>query len=87
MQAGDALQGSGIKVSAAYAQAGAGRFTEAAGTAAEAVPLARARGFDLPFITEVVIAEIIRLLDSGGVPDSVPFFDNSGSVPQFRRIG
>jgi 8-oxo-dGTP pyrophosphatase MutT (NUDIX family) len=50
------------------------------------VPLHRARGFDLPFITEVVIAEISRLISKGGIPDSVPFFDNSGPVPMFRRI-
>ena len=50
------------------------------------VPLHRARGFDLPFITEVVIAEVTRLIDKGGPPDSVPFFDNSGPVPMFRRI-
>ncbi len=51
------------------------------------VPLRRARGFDLPFITEVVLAEIGRLIERGGMPDSVPFFDNSGPVPMFRRIG
>lgn len=50
------------------------------------IPLHRARGFDLPFITEVVIAEVAHLLDSGAAPDNVPFFDNSGPVPQFRRI-
>lgn len=50
------------------------------------IPLRRARGFDLPFITEVVIAEILRLIERGGDPDSVPFFDNSGPVPMFRRI-
>lgn len=50
------------------------------------VPLRRARGFDLPFITEVVISEITRLMENGGVPQSVPFFDNSGPVPMFRRI-
>jgi 8-oxo-dGTP pyrophosphatase MutT (NUDIX family) len=51
------------------------------------VPLRRARGFDLPFITEVVLAEVGRLIERGGPPDSVPFFDNSGPVPMFRRIG
>jgi len=50
------------------------------------VPLRRARGFDLPFITEVVISEISRLVERGGDPESVPFFDNSGPVPMFRRI-
>lgn len=50
------------------------------------VPLRRARGFDLPFITEVVIAEVARQMEQGGDVDSVPFFDNSGPVPMFRRI-
>lgn len=50
------------------------------------IPLHRARGFDLPFITEVVIAEVARLLARQADPDNVPFFDNSGPVPQFRRI-
>ncbi len=50
------------------------------------VPLRRARGFDLPFITEVVIAEVARQMERGGRIDSVPFFDNSGPVPMFRRI-
>jgi 8-oxo-dGTP pyrophosphatase MutT (NUDIX family) len=49
------------------------------------VPLAEARGFDLPFITEVVLAEVAAL--AAGEPlDSVPFFDNSGPAPIFRRI-
>jgi 8-oxo-dGTP pyrophosphatase MutT (NUDIX family) len=49
------------------------------------VPLAQARALDLPFITEVVLAEVTALakgLDQQGVP----FFDNSGDVPTFRRI-
>lgn len=50
------------------------------------VPLRLARGFDLPFITEVVIAEVARQMEQGGEVDSVPFFDNSGPVPMFRRI-
>ncbi len=47
---------------------------------------------NLPFITEVVIAELAAYL-KGLAPDaplptpvSVPFFDNSGPVPTFRRI-
>lgn len=50
------------------------------------IPLHRARGFDLPFITEVVIAEIARLIGTEAPPPSVPFFDNSGPAPMFRRI-
>lgn len=44
-----------------------------------------ARALDLPFITEVVLAEITAL--AAGHPDEgVPFFDNSGTVPTFRRL-
>lgn len=44
-----------------------------------------ARALDLPFITEVVLAEIAALTE--GRPDEgVPFFDNSGPVPTFRRL-
>jgi 8-oxo-dGTP pyrophosphatase MutT (NUDIX family) len=44
-----------------------------------------ARALDLPFITEVVLAEIAAL--AAGRPDEgVPFFDNSGPVPTFRRL-
>lgn len=44
-----------------------------------------ARALDLPFITEVVLAEVAAILS--GVPDQgVPFFDNSGPVPTFRRL-
>jgi len=44
-----------------------------------------ARALDLPFITEVVLAEITAL--AAGHPDEgVPFFDNSGPIPTFRRL-
>lgn len=49
------------------------------------IGLAKARALDLPFITEVVIAEVAALL-TGIVQPGVPFFDNSGPVPVFRRI-
>lgn len=49
------------------------------------IGLAEARALDLPFITEVVLAEITNLLN-GGTQPGVPFFDNSGPVPTFRRI-
>ena len=56
------------------------------------VPVAEARRLNLPFITEVVLAELGALLQdmpNDGplpVPASVPFFDNSGPVPTFRRL-
>jgi 8-oxo-dGTP pyrophosphatase MutT (NUDIX family) len=50
------------------------------------VQLSEARRLNLPFITEVVLAEVAALIARGGPPDSVPFFDNSGPVPTFRRL-
>jgi 8-oxo-dGTP pyrophosphatase MutT (NUDIX family) len=44
-----------------------------------------ARALDLPFITEVVLAEVAALVAGGDQP-GVPFFDNSGPTPQFRRL-
>ena len=49
------------------------------------IGLSDARALDLPFITEVVLAEITALL-SGADQPGVPFFDNSGPVPTFRRL-
>lgn len=49
------------------------------------IGLAEARALDLPFITEVVLAEVANLL-TGGTQPGVPFFDNSGARPAFRRI-
>jgi 8-oxo-dGTP pyrophosphatase MutT (NUDIX family) len=49
------------------------------------VELSQTRRLDLPFITEIVLAELGALL--AGVPQpGVPFFDNSGVVPTFRRL-
>lgn len=50
------------------------------------IPLSDARRFDLPFITEVVLAEIAGLLPALDAPPSVPFFDNSGPVSRFSRL-
>lgn len=47
--------------------------------------LPAARALDLPFITEVVLAEVATLAAGGDQP-GVPFFDNSGTTPLFRRI-
>jgi len=49
------------------------------------IGLADARALDLPFITEVVLAEVTALL-AGAEQPGVPFFDNSGPVPTFRRL-
>lgn len=54
------------------------------------VPLPEARALNLPFITEVVLAEIAALITTDhplGSPHSVPFFDNRGPRSEFRRIG
>lgn len=55
------------------------------------VPLAEARALDLPFITEVVLAEVQALVarfPTGPLtaPESVPFFDNRTASPRFERI-
>ena len=49
------------------------------------IGLPEARALDLPFVTEVVLAEVTQLLRGKEQP-GVPFFDNSGPVPTFRRL-
>ncbi|MBF9032597.1 NUDIX domain-containing protein [Rhodobacterales bacterium HKCCE3408] len=49
------------------------------------VPLDEARRFDMPFITEVVLAELAARL-AGRAPPGVPFFDNSGDRSRFLRL-
>ena len=49
------------------------------------IGLTGARQLDLPFITEVVLAEVAAHLANLPQP-GVPFFDNSGPVPTFRRL-
>ncbi len=44
-----------------------------------------ARKLDLPFITEIVLAEVAAILRGHDQP-GVPFFDNSGPASQFRRL-
>jgi 8-oxo-dGTP pyrophosphatase MutT (NUDIX family) len=51
------------------------------------IPLTQARGFDLPFITEVVLAEIAAMPPAAPVPDSVPFFHNDDEESLFLRLG
>ncbi|MBZ4021357.1 DNA mismatch repair protein MutT [Rhodobacter sp. TJ_12] len=50
------------------------------------VPLPEARALNLPFITEVVLAEVQAQLTSGP-PDTIPFFDNRGPGATFARLG
>lgn len=49
------------------------------------IGLTEARALDLPFITEVVLSEVTALL-AGHTQPGVPFFDNSGDTPIFRRL-
>lgn len=49
------------------------------------IGLTAARSLDLPFITEVVLAEVKALLQGHNHP-GIPFFDNSSAVPTFRRL-
>ncbi|APX88901.1 DNA mismatch repair protein MutT [Brevirhabdus pacifica] len=51
------------------------------------VPLDEVRRFDLPYITEVVVAEVAHLLKAPRVrPASVPFFNNVSDTPAFRHL-
>lgn len=51
------------------------------------VPLAQARDFDLPFITQVVLAELTQYLPQSGPPASVPFFANNDEQNLVQRLG
>jgi len=51
------------------------------------IPLQDARNFDLPFITEVVLAEVAAALPRIGPPEAVPFFNNSDERSLFERLG
>ncbi|MGG7643682.1 NUDIX hydrolase [Rhodovulum sp. YNF3179] len=44
------------------------------------------RALDLPFITEVVLAEVQALLDAGRPPESVPFFHHEDGRSYFDRL-
>ena len=50
------------------------------------IPLSEARSFDLPFITEVVLAEVESRLRSVEPPSSVPFFKNNEEASLFLRL-
>lgn len=50
------------------------------------VSLDRARHFDMPFITEVVLAEIEARVTETAPPDSIPFFKNDDEQSLFLRL-
>lgn len=50
------------------------------------VPLQDARSFDLPFITEVVLAEVEARAQDPAPPTSVPFFKNDDETSLFLRL-
>lgn len=51
------------------------------------IPLAKVRDFNLPFITEVVLAEVSAALPALDAPASVPFFKNDEEQSLFLRLG
>ncbi len=51
------------------------------------IPLEEVRTFDLPFVTEVALAEVAAALPGLGPPETVPFFDNGTEESLFRRLG
>ena len=50
------------------------------------IRLEEARSFDLPFITEVVLAEVQQRAADPRPPASVPFFANNAENREFRRL-
>ncbi len=50
------------------------------------VPLAKAHSYDLPFITEVVLAEVTHRLPALNPPDQVPFFHNNDEESLFLLL-
>lgn len=50
------------------------------------IPLDDVRKFDLPFITEVVLAEVAGRLDDDAPPESVPYFHNGAEESLFLRL-
>lgn len=55
-------------------------------SAVQWVPLATARHFDLPFITQIVLAELAARL-SGHIPDTIPFMQHEDEAHVFTRLG
>ncbi len=50
------------------------------------IKLGDARKFDLPFITEVVLAEIAGRVTETSAPESVPYFRNNDEASLFLRL-
>ncbi|MCF3593219.1 NUDIX hydrolase [Rhodobacteraceae bacterium LMO-12] len=50
------------------------------------IPVREVRGFDLPFITEVVLAEVATRASILTPPDNVPFFKNTEEASLFERL-
>lgn len=50
------------------------------------IPIADTKDFDLPFITQVVLAEITPLLRTQDPPSAVPFFKNNDEESLFLRL-
>jgi len=50
------------------------------------IPLSDVRGFDLPFITEVVLAEVEASLENPARDSRVPFFFNAEGRSNFHRL-
>jgi 8-oxo-dGTP pyrophosphatase MutT (NUDIX family) len=50
------------------------------------IPLDQTANFDLPFITQVVLAEVGANLDRLATPNGVPFYDNRQKPGRFRYI-
>ena len=50
------------------------------------IPLKEARGFDLPFITEVVLAEVAARAHDPAPPKTVPYFRNDDEKSLFLQL-
>ena len=50
------------------------------------IPLPRARDFDLPFITQVVLAEVARNINTPGPAHDVPFIRNNDEYNLIQRL-
>ncbi len=51
------------------------------------IPFTKLRSFDLPFITQIVLAEVGARLPDLTAPPSLPFFKNSDEESLFLRLG
>ena len=51
------------------------------------VPVSDARRYDLPFITQLVLAEVAARLPDLSPPETVPYFRNDDEALHFERLG